>query len=150
MYGREELKKIYISEIDYLYSVRYNHESHYYDAKEADSVMDAYEQRIKELEAKLKETDEVMDSCKGLIESASVMSKSAEDNLFNRIKKLEAENKALRQANLDCYAHFASLKEDYGNLKTELEEMTQTKNAYKTKYIALQNENKELKKELKQ
>lgn len=79
MYGREELKKIYISEIDYLYSVRYNHESHYYDAKEADSVMDAYEQRIKELEAKLKETDEVMDSCKGLIESASVMSKSAED-----------------------------------------------------------------------
>lgn len=83
-----------------------------YDIEEVDNLLNAMEQRIKkleqgkgdlqrllmhkynrikELEAKLKEKDEAMDTCRGLIESANVMSKSAKDKLLNRINELEAQ-----------------------------------------------------------
>lgn len=63
----------------------------FYAAPEADAVMDAMEARIKELESMLKDKDGIMGTCRGLIESANVMHKDAEDKLLNCIKKLEAK-----------------------------------------------------------
>lgn len=119
-----------------------------YYKSEADSVMDAYEARIKELElvvigykaslewanlkmcekdarikelgSMLKDKDEAMDSCRGLIESANVMSKDAKDKLLNRIKELEYKNERLKAANFDLQSHFATLKEDYDELKVQV------------------------------
>lgn len=131
----------------------------FYAAPEADAVMDGLEERIKELEvynenlkidkdhlivmnewriarikaleAKLKEKDEVMDSCRGLIESANAMSKSAKDKLLNRIKELEKRledtQNTMATENVDLGMENHKLKERVKELEATISKMETTR-----------------------
>lgn len=112
MYGREELKSPVVDEY-YGECEWESHPNKYYFKSEADSVMDAMEARIKELEEANKRTQKHREE----VESSESNIRQEMFKMKAHIKELETENSRLHQANFDGLAHFNTLKEDYARLK---------------------------------